>query len=467
MIPGRLRLHHRIVIPFALVALVTTSASAFVAVSVMSRALQSRVETQIGNTAAVVSQSDFALNASILRSVKAITGADVITYDTGGRVVAATIDLKARDALVATVIAQDATRLALSGAADGAPIVRQMDCGTPCYVAYRRVATRPDIVVAVVAETSELSAATRRLAATVVIGAALSLMAMILVSQFVARRVTAPIDDLVAFTREVLPDGSQHRAAVGEDEIGRLGGAFNEMLDRLDRSRDALVRSEKVALAGLMAARVAHDIRNPLSSIKMQTQLVGARLRDDAETQAIVAAVLRDIQQVETVVRDLIELARPGELKRRPVPLNDLVRDVVSQLSLQLTYRKIVVDLALADALPLISLDPDRFRQALVNVVGNAADAMPTGGTVRVLTRVGDGGSTVVLDVCDDGTGIDPAIRDRIFDPFVSTKRDGVGLGLVNAKAVVESHGGTIVLTPAEPRGTRARMTLPAETLHG
>jgi two-component system sensor histidine kinase HydH len=247
---------------------------------------------------------------------------------------------------------------------------------------------------------------------------------MIVVSQIVTRRVTAPLDEV-------------------------------------------LMRSEKLALAGLMAARVAHDIRNPLSSIKMQTQLVGARLRGDAETQAQVGAVLRDIQQVETVVKDLIELARPGELKRRPTPLNDVIRDVLNQLAPQLTYRKIAVDAQLADGLPVVELDADRFRQMLINVLGNAADAMTTGGTLRVVTRQAAGGSTVVLDVCDDGIGIDPAIRDRVFDPFVSTKRDGVGLGLVNAKAVIESHGGTIELFAAEPKGTCARMTVPVNTRHG
>jgi signal transduction histidine kinase len=467
MARGRLRLHHRIVVPFALVALATTSAAAFVAVSVTSQALESRVTTQVFNTATLVAQSDFALNPVILRSVKAITGADVVTFDAASRVVASTIEPGAGHRLVLAVTAPAAARAGLPAAAGAAPIVRQMDCGTPCYVAYRRVGTRPGTVVAVIADTSELSAATRRLAMTVAIGAALSLAAMVIVSQFVARRVTAPINDLVAFTREVSPDGSPLRAHAGADEIGRLGGAFNDMLDRLDRSRHALVRSEKLGLAGLMAARVAHDIRNPLSSVKMHTQLVGARSRNDAETQAIVAAMLRDIQQVEVVVRDLIELARPGELRRRPVSFNDLVGDVLNQLSLQLTHRKIAVDLALADRLPLINLDPERFRQVLVNVVGNAADAMPTGGTLRVLTEAIDDGARVALDVYDTGTGIDPEIRDRVFDPFVSTKRDGVGLGLVNAKAVVESHGGTIELTAVDPTGTRARITLPTGILHG
>jgi hypothetical protein len=101
---------------------------------------------------------------------------------------------------------------------------------------------------------------------------------------------------------------------------------------------------------------------------------------------------------------------------------------------------------------------------ALLNLIGNAADAMPTGGTLTVSTTIGENSSAVVLDICDDGIGIDPSIRERLFDPFVSTKRDGVGLGLVNAKAVVESHGGRLELTARVPKGTRARIVLPVST---
>ena len=233
------------------------------------------------------------------------------------------------------------------------------------------------------------------------------------------------------------------------------------MLDRVQRSREALVRSEKLALAGLLAARVAHDIRNPLSSIKMQTQLLQSKLRGHVEDEALLDAVRHDIDQVESVIRGLIELARPGELTLRPTGLNDSVRAVLQHLSPQLTYRKIVVDARLDSDLPPIALDAGRFTQALTNVLVNAAEAMPTGGTLAVSTSTAPDGSTVLVDVCDDGTGIDPAVADRLFDPFVSTKRDGVGLGLVNTKAIVESHGGRITLAARDQKGTRARISLP------
>jgi signal transduction histidine kinase len=443
------------------VALLTTSAAAFVSLSLVSRTLQSRVVAQVRNTAAVISQSDFALNLSILRSARQIAGADVITYTVNGAVLATTLDEGQQRSLIAAVATPELARAALAGRADDV-MVRRVGCGVPCLVAYARVAARPDTVVAVVAETSELTAATSAVTRTILIAAALSLVLMILVSQAVARRVTAPLEALVAFTREVSPSDSTRRARVGDDEIGRLAAAFNDMIDRLDRSRDALVRSEKLALAGLLAARVAHDIRNPLFSMKMQTQLLSAQLGASGEPRALVDAVLRDIQQLESVVRDLIELARPGELTRQSASLNDVVISIVQQLSPQLAYRKIAVESRLAEDLPPVKLDVERFRQVLLNVIGNGADAMPTGGTLTVSTSAEDGGSWLVLDISDNGVGIDPAIRDRVFDPFVSTKRDGVGLGLVNAKAVVESHGGTIELTSIEPTGTRARIRMPS-----
>jgi signal transduction histidine kinase len=281
---------------------------------------------------------------------------------------------------------------------------------------------------------------------------------LIVVSQVVARRVTAPLGRLVQFVRTAPAQGAA-RAEVGDDEIGSLAEAFNTMLDRLDESRVALVRSEKLGLAGLFAARVAHDIRNPLSSIKMQTQLLRSNVAANTEDHETLGAVLHDVSQVESVVRDLMDLANPGALSLRPGDLNAVLREALAQLSAQLAYRKIRVELALADPLPSVAIDALRFRQALINVIVNGSEAMHTGGEFRVSTGA-DGGAAWIR-ICDDGVGIDPALVERVFDPFVSTKPEGVGLGLVNVKSVVEGHGGGIRLEPRQPRGTCAFIWLP------
>ncbi len=455
---GGLRLHHRIVVPFVLVALITTSGAAYVALRVIARALESRVQAQILHASEVVSQSGFALNPTVLRSVKAITGADVITFTPDGAILATTIDEQPPPAWVNAVIASEAAREAQS--AGGPSPIQQLSCGAPCYVVYRSVTGPPAAVVALVAETSELAAATRAMTRTIVVATGLGVLVMILVSQAVARRVTGPIERLVRFTRDVSAGDARRRAPTGADEVGRLGASFNEMLDRLDASRDALVKSEKLGLAGLLAARVAHDIRNPLSSIKMQAQLLRTRLRGEGHGPAL-DAILHDVAQVEFVIGDLLELARPGELRLSAMSLNAVVREALHQASPQLEYRKIRTVASLDETLPDLSLDPARFKLALLNVIVNAADAMPAGGTLDISTSRERDSSEIHLEVCDDGAGIDPATLGRVFDPFVSTKRDGVGLGLVNARAIVEMHGGAIRLARREPKGTRVTMTLP------
>jgi signal transduction histidine kinase len=233
------------------------------------------------------------------------------------------------------------------------------------------------------------------------------------------------------------------------------------MLDRLEVSRDALLRSEKLAVAGLLAARVAHDVRNPLSAVKLQTQMLHDGLRDP-EQRSLAAAALRDIEEVERVVRDLLELARPGALARQLSRIEEVVAETLAQLSPGLEHRKIVPVTELAGDLPRVDLDRGRFKLALSNVILNAADAMPTGGRISVSARAVDGGAGVELEVCDDGIGVDPAAAERVFDPFYSTKTEGVGLGLVNARAVVRSHGGRIGLSPRKPRGTCVTIWLPA-----
>ena len=455
-----LRLHHRIVIPFVAVAVITTAAVAVIAVSLIRQALESRVFTQLYNTSAVLARTDFALNVAILRAAKEITGADVITLTSSGSIMASTVAEAQARTLLAAVGGPAGLLGSLVNRADQ-PVMITGDCaGVPCYIGYRRVSARPDTVVAVIVRTAEVKAATSAIARALVISAGIGLFVMVFVSQVVATRVTAPIEELVEFTRDAAPGAAHRRARIGSDEIGRLAAAFNDMLDRLEHAQDALVRSEKLAVTGLLAARVAHDIRNPLSSIKMQTQLLRGRMMG-ANDRPLIDAVLHDVDQVESVIRGLLELARPGELKLAPANLNDVIAQLLERLRPQFAHRKLVVATDFDRALPSGEIDAVRLEQAVLNLLLNGAEAMPYGGTLTVSTRSEQAGAIARVEICDDGTGVAPEILDRLFDPFISTKRDGVGLGLVNTKAVVESHGGRIEIAPWSPKGTRVLITIP------
>jgi signal transduction histidine kinase len=405
------------------------------------------------SSASAIGWRDFALNSRILASLSAVVGAEVVTLSPAAEVRASSLDARQ-----GAVIEAARRVVPLAPAADATPRVSDADCGYPCLLAYRQVEGLSGTVVVLVADASPLVAATNAVVRTMLVSALLSVLVLVVVSQVVARRVTAPLGRLVQFVRTASAQGAA-RAEVGDDEIGSLAEAFNTMLDRLDESRVALVRSEKLGLAGLFAARVAHDIRNPLSSIKMQTQLLRSKLQTGTEDHETLGAVLHDVSQVESVVRDLMDLANPGDLALRPGDLNAVLREALGQLAAQLAHRKIRVELVLADPLPSVAIDALRFRQALINVIVNGSEAMHTGGELRVSTGA-DGGEAWIR-ICDDGVGIDPALVERVFDPFVSTKPEGVGLGLVNVKSVVEGHGGGIRLEPRQPRGTCAFIWLP------
>jgi len=452
-----LRLHHRMVIPVVLVAVATTALGAFVSLSLVRRALEARVAAQLESATVAISRSDFALNQSILERVKEVAGAEVLTYSLDGTVEASTMNRTDAANLIAAVMA-DRT---IASAPLTETVVRQMPCaGAPCYVAYKRLPESPQIVVAMIEQTTELSAATQAMTRTIVASAVLGLVVLALVGQVVARRVTGPLDRLVAFTRRIVEGGADERAPVGDDEIGRLAAAFNDMLDRLDRAQVTAVRSEKLAVTGLLAARVAHDIRNPLSSLKMQAQLLRSRV-PAAEGQDMLRGVLHDVEQVESVVQGLLELAKPGDVALEPAQVNAVVGQVLDHLSLQLAHQRINVARDLDPGIQPVLLDVPRFKQALLNVLANAAEAMPHGGSLSVSTALRGDGAALILNVCDDGTGVEPSMLDRVFDPFVSTKRTGVGLGLVNTKAIVESHGGSVRLAPRSPKGTCVTIALP------
>lgn len=455
----RLRLQHRILLPFLLVTLVATSATAWVTLRVSTRALRSRVQAQLVGAANVLARGDLALNPAILQTSQRILGVEVLTVRDGALMASSLSE--PRPALTAVV-----TRaIGRSGVAPAdEPVVVSEDCGAPCLIAFRAVDGRPGTTVALVADTSELASTTHTVARAILLAAALGAIVLILVSQAVVRRVTAPLDRLVRFARQLSPEHPGERAPVGDDDVGVLAEAFNGMLDRLEHAQQALVRSEKLAVTGVLAARVAHDVRNPLFAIKMQVQLLRAGVGDRPEDAAILDAVLRDADQVDAVVTDLLHIARPADLVRVPVALAPVVEDALDRVRPQFTYRRLAIVVGIPGDLPAIPIDERRFRQALVNIFANAAEAMSAGGTLRVSAHRADGG--VAIEVADDGTGLDPALVERVFDPFVSTKHEGVGLGLVNVRAVVEGHGGTVRLSPREPCGTCVTIWLPIPDPH-
>ena len=219
-------------------------------------------------------------------------------------------------------------------------------------------------------------------------------------------------------------------------------------------------RREKMAAVGHLAAGVAHEIRNPLSSIRGYATYFGGKFAPGSEDRQAAEVMVREVDRLNRVISELIEFSRPSDLQRRPVRLADLAAHAERLTKPDAEARGVTIDCAGAQPGPEIMADPDRLSQALLNLCLNAIQAMPAGGVMTLSAGVAPDGRAF-LQVADTGPGIPPEFRDRIFDPYFTTKPQGTGLGLPLAHKIVAAHGGEIRVSARPGGGTVMTVLLP------
>jgi two-component system sensor histidine kinase HydH len=221
-------------------------------------------------------------------------------------------------------------------------------------------------------------------------------------------------------------------------------------------------RTERLASLGRLAAGVAHEIRNPLGAIRGLVQYFQATWKEDSEQRLYLDVIVREVDRLNRVVSDLVEFARPRELRREPHDLVDIVRHAVTLVQSDVRAKGIHIVHDLDATLPPLLVDRDLVLQALLNILLNAIEAMESGGTLRV--RLADRLEWVELAIQDTGRGIPPEHLGRLFDPFFTTKPQGTGLGLAIAHSVIQAHDGEIIIDSTPGVGTMVTIRLPKPT---
>jgi two-component system NtrC family sensor kinase len=301
----------------------------------------------------------------------------------------------------------------------------------------------------------------------------------------VGRAVVQPVRALTHLTDRIVERGLEAapdpRAAVarGPDELQRLGRAYGAMLDRLraqdvelrDRlaeltaARDDLVRSEKLATVGRLSAGIAHEVGNPLTAVLGFVEFLrDPRTEDPALRRDLLERTERELHRIRATIRELLDFSRPQPARPRAVVVAEAVEGALGLVRYQPRFKTLSVTVAAGVArAPAVEVDPDRLRQVLVNLLLNAADALSGTGTVSL--DAGADADGPWLRVSDDGPGIPPEARARVFDPFVSTKPagEGTGLGLAICQRLIEEAGGRISVAENENgRGACFEIRLPA-----
>jgi signal transduction histidine kinase len=269
-------------------------------------------------------------------------------------------------------------------------------------------------------------------------------------------------ESLARMTERLRADEESLRAKIAEVE---------RFAAELKGAQERLVRSERLASVGRLAAGLAHEIGNPISAILGFQELLLAGGLEPSEQRDFLVHMNRETERINRILRDLLDFARPATSVRagalEPSPQGSVPSAIEAAVALvrpQRALRDVAITTDVDPSLPLVPLAEERLVQVLLNLLFNAADAVPKDGgviTVRAL-RASEG---VRIEVEDNGPGIAPSVRDRLFEPFVTTKDvgKGTGLGLAVCRGLAESAGGTIVAEEGAARGARFVLTLPAE----
>ncbi len=329
-------------------------------------------------------------------------------------------------------------------------------------------------------------------ARTMGIAAFAALAVASIVTVFAHRKIVRPVQGLVRATKRIAGGDLSKPLPVGRStEIGQLQESFEHMRQglvaasaerdallasleqqveertaALRKAQDSLVRSEKLSSLGRLAASVAHEINNPLAGILTYAKLLlrgyeKAEGDDPQRASAVkyLGLVKRETERCSAIVRNLLDFARERPLRLVDVQLGAVLDEAVSLVGNQAKLQNVTIERETA-AIPPVHGDFGQLRQACVNVMINACDAMKGGGTLRVTARETSPG-LVTLQFTDTGTGIPPEHLSKVLDPFFTTKEKGTGLGLSVVYGIVERHGGTVEVTSQVGHGTTVTFTLP------
>jgi len=254
----------------------------------------------------------------------------------------------------------------------------------------------------------------------------------------------------------------------GGNELASIQQQVELVVDRLRRTGDDLqaarqevVRAERLAAIGGLAAGVAHELRNPLTSVKLLLQHAGSRAGNAIVEGKKLTLILDEIERMETTIQGLLDFSRPAQPQRKLHDVRETVERAMHLIEGRAQRQHVSTELELGEEPLMIDGDPQQLQQVFINLMINAVEAMPRGGELRVVAKKSELRRNVALQICDTGDGIPPELLGRLFEPFATAKERGTGLGLAVSRRILEEHHGTIAVHSRTPRGTMFEVSLP------
>lgn len=457
-------LYQRLFLPFVAALLAGTLSALLVTHLLYARLAFTQLESQLADTVEVLANAVFPLTPELMLTLSRLTGAGFLLRGEDG------IESYGVDS--AGLVGGDLSALLAADPEDGGaaleagPYLVEADGGVFLALSrpLRRGAVAPYDSVTAVMDVSAWRSVFSRALLLLGVGALPAIALLAWVGHRISRSITLPVARLADMAQAIAEGDREVRADIRRhDEIGRLAEDLNRMAERLASYERDIAASSKAAARGEMAARLAHEIRNPLTAIKMQLEL----LRDIVEPAEIATLddLLREVARLELIVSGTLSQGRAPRPVLEPTDLAAVTRDLADLLLPQLAHRHIRLRVCTEEDLPAAHADRGLVRQVLFNLLLNAADAMPEGGEVAVTVRGRDGRRGVEVLVDDAGPGIPAAKRAQIFSASAtaSSKPGGFGIGLTLSRELMEHQGGDIAYCAGELGGACFRLRFRAD----
>lgn len=281
----------------------------------------------------------------------------------------------------------------------------------------------------------------------------------------IQRWLVKPLQAIGRSTAVISTGELSHRIQVrSKDELGDLAASINRMAQALKRIQERLLQAERLAAVGELSSYIAHNLRNPLASIRSSAQAVLKEPDVSEEVRADLKSILGTVDHLKQWVHNFLFVLKPITPTLAPGDLNQVIREALHVVRPMVEGKQIEVELSLSQTLPLVPLDEGYMEQAFIPLLTNACEATPPGGRIAITSRLireGEGLGAIAADLVDDGKGIPPEILQKVFTPYFTTKSDGVGLGLTMAQKIVSSHGGDLTVSNRPEGGTAVQIVLP------
>jgi len=454
--------------PYVLTLLLGLGGAWLAATLLFSETLEKRLQTQLVHTVDLLTSGAFPYTPKLLERLSRLIRADIVLLDANGLTTISTVDKnrqqlqnKVSKKITASTSTDTSTHAFTSAGHHYLLVGKKLSQSRDPRVAY----------IAAFSDLSDIHDTSQRMAVWLGGAALTGLLLLAWIGHRVSRSITLPIKELAQMASEIAIGNRNISARVHRsDEIGELASALNIMAKKLADYDHEIAEQSRMATLGQMTARIAHEIRNPLTAIKMQLQLLNES--SDEKDKPVLNSLLDETRRLELIVLSTLQHKKISEPVFTRMDINILIEEITRMYSLQFEHQGLQLDLSLDPLTADVELDKDMITQILLNLLLNAKDEMPDGGTIRLSSGNQadnqDRQAGIWFSIEDSGPGIPEENWQTLFTETSSHKPGGFGLGLRLCHELTELHQGNITISNSELGGAQFTVSLPLkQSLHG